>query len=302
MARTELQEPETEASSGNGRVKNGRAGMVAASGKRKKTKSEKKAAGSAKAGSAKAGSAPADPEAPVAEETSAETNAAGDGSSPDAEAKGSIPAEPGNGEPKDGEPKDGEAEDKPKRPRRRRRKKLDPKELAAYKSVVEGLLFSSREPVGASRLGSVIGDLTTADVKAVIELLSKDFKRHKRGVMIEEVGGGYRIVTIPDLAELVRKLHRIRTEERLSAAALETLAIIAYRQPIIRADIEVIRGVACGGTLKWLMEKGLIKILGRAEVLGRPLLYGSTQGFLEQFGINDIKDLPRVDEFRAKTQ
>ncbi len=192
--------------------------------------------------------------------------------------------------------------DKEKKPAKsRRRKHRDVKELTEYKRVVEGLLFSSKEPVGASRLASVIGDLTTQEVKTLVEAIGKDFRRQKRGVMIEEIAGGYRVVTVPDLSDAVKKLHRIRTEDRLSPAALETLAIVAYRQPVIRADIEVIRGVACGGTLKWLMEKGLVKIQGRAEVLGRPLLYGTTRQFLEQFGIPSIKDLPRVDEFRANS-
>lgn len=196
---------------------------------------------------------------------------------------------------------DAEPEKAKKRAKSRRRKHRDAKELTEYKRVVEGLLFSSKEPVGASRLASVIGDLTTQEVKTLVEAIGKDFRRQKRGIMIEEVAGGYRVVTVPDLSEAVKKLHRIRTEDRLSPAALETLAIVAYRQPVIRADIEVIRGVACGGTLKWLMEKGLVKILGRAEVLGRPLLYGTTRQFLEQFGIPSIKDLPRVDEFRSKS-
>jgi len=232
----------------------------------------------------------------------ATTNGAGTAAGTDPAEHGKDDVDPRDRPPSEGSPPEGsgaEEASEPARPRRRR--KLDPKELAAYKRVVEGLLFSSRDPVSASRLASVIRDLTTAEVRELVEKLREEYRRQKRGMMVEEVAGGFRLVTVPELVEEVRRLHRIRTEDRLSPAALETLAIIAYRQPIIRADIEVIRGVNCGGTLKWLLEKGLVRIHGRADVLGRPLLYGTTREFLEQFGINSIDDLPRVDEFRRKT-
>ncbi len=260
-----------------------------------------KATGSKAAGSKAAGVAEPEP-AEEAEATAAEETATEPAEAIEAGEAAAAADSEANGEGDSEATGEAEAADKPteSKPRRRRRKK-DPKELLEFKPVVEGLLFSTREPVGANRLASVIRDLTVAEVRELLEKLSTEYRRQKRGFTIEEVGGGFRIVTVPELAEKVRKLHRIRTEDRLTPAALETLSIIAYRQPIIRADIEVIRGVQCGGTLKWLMEKGLVKITGRADVLGRPLLYGTSQDFLEQFGLNTIEDLPRVDEFRSKT-
>ena len=222
------------------------------------------------------------------EASASEESGPGESASEEAPAAESSPEEDASGESGAKKP-------------RRRRKPRPIEELKPYLRVVEGLLFSSKEPVSSIRLASVIGEVTAPEVRLLLEKLDAEYKRRKRGVMLEEVGGGFRLVTVPDLAESVKKLHRIRTEERLTPAALETLAIVAYRQPVIRADIEVIRGVACGGTLKWLMEKGLIRIHGRADVLGRPLLYATSQDFLERFGINSLEDLPRVDEFRSKT-
>jgi len=170
-----------------------------------------------------------------------------------------------------------------------------PKEL---ERIVEGLLFATKEPVPALRISQAIDGATVRDVRAVLERLGEKLRRAKRGFELEEVAGGYRLVTPSDLAPFVRKLLRLGAQDRLTAAALETLAIVAYRQPIMRADIEAIRGVACGGTLKLLLERGLVRITGRADVLGRPLLYGTTKAFLEQFGLNTLKDLPRADEFK----
>jgi segregation and condensation protein B len=172
---------------------------------------------------------------------------------------------------------------------------IPPREL---ERILEGLLFSAKEPMPASRFAAAIDGAYTREVRAALARMAERYRRSRRGYEIEEVAGGYRLVTVPDLSPYVRKLHRIRSQDRLSAAALETLAIIAYRQPVIRADIEAIRGVACGGTLKMLVERGLVRVTGRADVLGHPLLYGTTKAFLEQFGINRLEDLPRTDEFK----
>ena len=112
---------------------------------------------------------------------------------------------------------------------------------------------------------------------------------------VRQVAGGYRMLTLPEFGEYLRKLHQKEVDSRLSKAALETLAIIAYKQPILRADVEAIRGVACGETIRSLMEKHLVNIAGRAEEPGRPILYGTTRRFLELFGLNNIKDLPQSE-------
>lgn len=115
---------------------------------------------------------------------------------------------------------------------------------------------------------------------------------------IEEIAGGYQMMTLPAYNPWLRKLLRVRTDNKLTQAALETLAIVAYKQPLIRADIEAIRGVASGEVLRNLMYKGLVKIVGRAEVLGRPMLYGTTRRFLDVFGLKSLKDLPNVEELK----
>ena len=115
---------------------------------------------------------------------------------------------------------------------------------------------------------------------------------------IEQIAGGYQMMTLSRYNHGLKKLLRARTDTKLSQAALETLAIIAYKQPIMRADIEAIRGVAAGEMIRGLMYKGLVKIVGRAEVLGRPMLYGTTKKFLEVFGLNNLKDLPKVEELK----
>jgi segregation and condensation protein B len=181
------------------------------------------------------------------------------------------------------------------------KKPIEPIEPKQLERILEGLLFAAREPLPPNRLAAAIAGASTRQVRAALKRMEERLRRSRRAYELEEVAGGYRLVTVPDLAPYVRKLHRIRTQDRLSPAALETLAIVAYRQPVIRADIEAIRGVACGGTLKLLLERGLLRVTGRADVLGHPLLYGTTKVFLEQFGINDLKDLPRTDEFKASS-
>ena len=112
------------------------------------------------------------------------------------------------------------------------------------------------------------------------------------------MAGGYQILTLPEHADALRRLHQREVDAKLTKAALETLAIVAYKQPVLRADVEAIRGVACGEAIRGLMEKHLVKIAGRAEEPGRPILYGTTKRFLELFGLNSLKDLPRPEEFK----
>ena len=126
----------------------------------------------------------------------------------------------------------------------------------------------------------------------------RKYEANNNAFRIEQVAGGYQMMTLSPYNHWLKKLLRVRDESKLSPAALETLALIAYKQPIIRADIESVRGVAASEMIRSLMYKGLVKIVGRAEVLGRPMLYGTTKKFLEVFGLNSLKDLPKIEELK----
>lgn len=164
------------------------------------------------------------------------------------------------------------------------------------KSVVEALLFAAREPVTLDRLRLSIPGSSRARVREAISELNLDYDSSRRAVRVEEVAGGFRLLTRSEFAPYVRRLLKARSDERLSSAGLETLSIVAYKQPISRAEIESIRGVQVGPILKTLLEKRLIRIVGRSEIIGRPLLYGTTKTFLAQFGLRSAKDLPRREE------
>ncbi len=164
------------------------------------------------------------------------------------------------------------------------------------KSVVEALLYSAREPVTIDRLRAAVPGSNRARIREAIAELNLEYDSSRRAVRIEEVAGGFRLLTRPEFAPYVRRLLKARSEERLSSAAIETLSIVAYKQPISRAEIESIRGVQAGPILKTLLEKRLVRIVGRSEIIGRPLLYGTTKTFLAQFGLRSVKDLPRREE------
>jgi len=162
---------------------------------------------------------------------------------------------------------------------------------------VEALVFASERPISESRMKTVLGiedEDATKQIKEAIDSLNKSYVKNARAFRIERVAGGYRPLTREEFAPLVSRLHADRQQQKLSQAALETLSIIAYRQPVMRAEIEVIRGVACGEVLRSIMEKRLVKIVGRAEELGRPMLYGTTRDFLNIFGLASLDDLPDV--------
>ena len=164
-------------------------------------------------------------------------------------------------------------------------------------SVVEAVLFASDEPLSAERLANIVGT-TARQIRRHIETLNEKYKTSNNAFAIEQIAGGYQMLTLSQYNNWLRKLLRARDDSKLSPAALETLAIIAYKQPVIRADIESIRGVAAGEMIRSLMYKGLVKIVGRAEVLGHPMLYGTTKKFLEVFGLNSLKDLPKAEELK----
>jgi len=169
-------------------------------------------------------------------------------------------------------------------------------ESITNEQIIEAILFSSDNPVSASKLASIIGILSSKEIRRIIEKLNESYKQMGASFRIEEIAGGYQMMTRPEFAPYLQRLYKVRSENKLSGAALETLAVIAYKQPVVRAEIEAIRGVACGEIIRSLLEKGLIKIVGRAEELGRPMLYGTTKRFLQVFGLPSLDDLPKVPE------
>ena len=167
-------------------------------------------------------------------------------------------------------------------------------------TLLEALLFSTHHPLTAGRLGELLDLDGTKPVRAAIKALNQSYEESGRSFRVEQVAGGYQLLTLPEFGDHLKKLHQREADAKLTKAALETLAIIAYKQPIMRADVEAIRGVACGETIRSLMEKHLVKIAGRAEEPGRPILYGTTKRFLELFGLNSLKDLPQNEDPTTK--
>ena len=174
---------------------------------------------------------------------------------------------------------------------------MEPGIEPTVESVIEAVLFASDEPLTPARLADIAGT-SVKQLRKHIEELNEKYKAGNHAFRIEQIAGGYQMRTLGPYNHWLKKLIRAREEGKLSQPALETLAIIAYKQPIIRADIEAIRGVAAGDMMRNLMYKGLVKITGRAEVLGRPMLYGTTKKFLEVFGLNSLKDLPKAEELK----
>lgn len=162
--------------------------------------------------------------------------------------------------------------------------------------IVEALLFASDAPLTAADMARADESLDEDQVEAAIQELRADYDRDGRAFQIYEIAAGYQILTRPEYAPYLERFATVPQSGRLSAAALEALAIIAYRQPIGRAEVEEIRGVASSGVLRTLQDRGLIDVAGRGEGLGRPLLYGTTSRFLEHFGFRSLADLPRPDE------
>ena len=166
------------------------------------------------------------------------------------------------------------------------------------KPALEALLFSSDEPVTLALLAESL-DAPAAEVAEAIQALDAEYQSRQAGVQLREIAGGHLLVTSPEHAEWVGRLLRGRKRARLSRAALETMAIVAYKQPVTKGEIEAIRGVDSSAVLATLMERNLITIRGRSKVVGRPLLYGTTGEFLDYFGLRDLGELPRPEELRA---
>ena len=153
------------------------------------------------------------------------------------------------------------------------------------------------ESLTEARLADIVG-VPVRQIRQHIKSLNERYQANSNAFRIEKIAGGYQMLTLSCYNSWLNKLIRVRDDSKLSAAALETLAIIAYKQPVIRVDVEAIRGVAAGEIIRSLIYKGLVKIVGRAEVLGRPMLYGTTKKFLQTFGLDSLKDLPKVEELK----
>jgi segregation and condensation protein B len=166
---------------------------------------------------------------------------------------------------------------------------------AEVKAVVEALIFASPDPVTPKMLFRLLSDEPREDVTAAIAALKADYE-NRPGLQMVEVAGGYQIVTRPDLHEWVRRLFHERSSQKLTVQGLETLAVIAYKQPITALEITEIRGVNTSGVLSTLLERHLIKIVGRKNVVGRPFLYATTKEFLIRFGLNELRDLPKIED------
>ncbi|WP_198012261.1 SMC-Scp complex subunit ScpB [Desulfosarcina sp. BuS5] len=167
------------------------------------------------------------------------------------------------------------------------------------KNIVESLLFVAGEPLSIDRFKSIIPKTGARDIKEALSVLGEEYDARKGGFFLRAVAGGYQVRTRPEYTEWVKRLAQNHSSS-ISRAALETLAIIAYKQPIIRSEIEHIRGVDCGGLLRILIEKKLARVLGRKEIPGRPLIYGTTKEFLEVFDLATLKDLPVPEEIQEK--
>lgn len=166
------------------------------------------------------------------------------------------------------------------------------------KSILESLLFINERPIEINELIQVL-EIDKNEIENSLEELSADYQRRQSGICIVKVAGGYQMCSSPENELWVKKMYRERGRQKLSIASLETLAIVAYKQPITRVEIEAIRGVNVDGVVRNLLELGLIKISGRKEVIGRPFLYTTTRTFLEYFGINSLKDLPKLEDFMS---
>lgn len=167
----------------------------------------------------------------------------------------------------------------------------------SLKMIIEALLFSSDKPLTVKDIHDVLPDAEKSEIKNSIKILTHDYDTLERSFVLKEVAGGYQFRSRPEYGSYILRMFQ-KTPNRLSRATIETLAIIAYKQPIMRSEIERLRGVDVGGIVRTLMEKGLIKIMGRKELPGRPLIYGTTKRFLEVFDLKDLKSLPKLKEIK----
>ncbi len=172
---------------------------------------------------------------------------------------------------------------------------IDAREL---KAILEAVLFVSPEPVPLTRLLSIVGTVSKAEVVQALGILTHDLDQDGRGIQLVQIAGGYRLVTKQEYGPWLKRMDKAKAAQKLSRSALESLAIIAYKQPLVRSEIEEIRGVETSGVLRTLCERKLVRIVGRKDVPGRPIMYGTTKFFLEHFGLQDLSQLPPLREFK----
>lgn len=165
------------------------------------------------------------------------------------------------------------------------------------KALIEGLLFIADGPLSIDRLLSLLHEFEKPEIQSALDDLRRECEQNGRGLLLAEVAGGYQLRTRPEHAEIMRRMQRTRAA-KFSQSALESLAIIAYRQPVTRVDVEYLRGVDCGGVIKTLLDKKLIRILGKKDVPGRPIVYGTTREFLETFNLKNLTALPTLREIQ----
>lgn len=171
-------------------------------------------------------------------------------------------------------------------------------EIRELTGILEALLFMVADPLPIHRIAALLGTVPKQEIEQALMRLKEDYAQEGRGLHLAEIAGGYRIVTKPDYAPWIKRLDKVKAPAKLSRSALESLAIIAYRQPIVRGEIEQIRGVETSGVLRTLLERKLVRIVGRKEEPGRPIMYGTTKFFLEHFGLRDLSQLPPLREFK----
>ncbi|MFH1191755.1 MAG: SMC-Scp complex subunit ScpB [Candidatus Omnitrophota bacterium] len=170
------------------------------------------------------------------------------------------------------------------------------------KSALEALIFASEKPITIEQIKKVLGDLDTVGINKIIAELKIEYEAQNRGMRIIEIAGGFQMITNSNFAPFLKKLFRNRYSEKLSKPALESLAIIAYKQPLTKAQIESLRNVNVDGVMKSLLDKNLIRICGRKKIPGRPFVFGTTREFLEHFGLKSLQDLPKMEDFTVLAQ
>ncbi|MFH1281317.1 MAG: SMC-Scp complex subunit ScpB [Candidatus Omnitrophota bacterium] len=170
------------------------------------------------------------------------------------------------------------------------------------KSALEALIFASEKPITIEQIKKVLGDLDTVGINKIIAELKIEYEAQNRGMRIIEIAGGFQMITNSNFAPFLKKLFRNRYSEKLSKPALESLAIIAYKQPLTKAQIESLRNVNVDGVMKSLLDKNLIRICGRKKIPGRPFVFGTTRECLEHFGLKSLQDLPKMEDFTVLAQ
>lgn len=166
------------------------------------------------------------------------------------------------------------------------------------RAILEAILFVSAEPLTVERCVAVLGQVAKADVRRALGRMEQDYRERTGALQLVQVAGGYRLVTRPEYASWIRRLEKAKSQAKLSRSAIEALAIIAYRQPVVRGELEKIRGVETSGVIRTLLERKLVRIVGRKDEPGRPIMYGTTKQFLEHFGLKDLAELPPLREFK----